>query len=369
MQALYLVLLSIPFLVLMACGGTAATPPAADLNADGLGFTPTPESSPTPRPTNTPAPTATPLPVNSQVQAENLVLRRVTDCAGRLASLMGTEVAPDFATTYSSENGEWLVEVFSKDPDLSFGTWLVGDAGGDVAPQDNVAQDISNPGFNCLPPLARRARGRTPPFFATPVPRPTPNLATATPPPLPTQAPLPKVSKAEDAATAVWVSVYACYGHFPVKGSFTATDHGSDRWIVEGRSSDTMYGLWSVDASSGEISPVDQLARQARDNCQGTPEVPIALNAEQAALRVWMAAYQCFTPRPRSTSFVGHLVNPQRWVVEGRQVQEQQDEDSGGPKLPDVLYGFWLVDTDTAEIQPWDALATSKAGLTCFKHP
>ena len=308
------------------------------------------------------------MPVNSQAQAENLILAKITDCAGRLSRLMDTEVAPDFATTYSTENGEWRVEVFSKDPDLSFGAWQVSDAGGDVSPQDNVAQDISNPGFNCLPPLARRARGRTPPFFAAPAPPPTPALATATPPPSPTQTPVPMVGQAEDAATAVWVSVYACYGHFPVKSSFTATEHGSDRWIVEGRSSDTMYGLWSVDESTGEISPVDQLAQQAQENCQRTPEVPIALNSQQAALRVWMAAYQCFTPRPKSAAFVGHLVNPQRWVVEGRQVQEQ-DEDSNQPKLPDILYGFWLVDTDTGEIRPWDLLATSKTGLDCFKHP
>ena len=306
------------------------------------------------------------MPVNSEIQAENLVLAKITDCAGRLKRHMGTEVAPDFTTSYSSEKGEWRVEVFSKDPDLTFGTWLVDDAGGDISPQDNVAQDINNPGFNCLPPLASRARGRTPPFFATPVPVPTPSLDEATPPPLPTQAPVPKVGKGEDAATAVWVSVYACYGHFPQKSSFTATEHGSDRWIVEGRSADTMYGLWSVDRSTGEITPADKLAQQAQDDCQSAPEVPIAIHAQQAALRAWMAAYQCFTPRPKSTSFVAHLVNPQLWVVEGREVQKQEKDQ---PKLPDILHGFWLVDTDTGEIQPWDALATSKTGLACYKEP
>ena len=173
---------------------------------------------------------------------------------------------------------------------------------------------------------------------------------------------------AEDAATAVWVSVYSCYGHFPLSSSFSATLETPVQWVVEGRSGTTIYGLWSVDAVSGEIEPIDEVARQAKEDCLLAPEVPVSFTPAQASLRAWLAVYECFEPPPKFEFFVGQQLTPQRWVVEGREVQEEEEFDIG-PKKPDVLYGLWLVDTDTGQILPWDSLAILTAGRSCFKQP
>ena len=126
----------------------------------------------------------------------------------------------------------------------------------------------------------------------------------------------------------------------------------------------------TVNAITGAITPNDEVARQAQQQCSETPEVPAAMRASQAALRVWMATYQCFDPPPPFNYFVGHLITPQRWIVEGREAKE---EDAEGfiieSTQPDELYGFWLVDTDTGIISPWDRLAVETAARSCFKAP
>lgn len=176
----------------------------------------------------------------------------------------------------------------------------------------------------------------------------------------------------DQAALAVWLTVYSCFGDFPFLGSFTAVPDGPVRWIVEGRSNDTVYGLWTVNGVTGAITPNDHVAREAQSRCAETPEVPVAMRGPQAALRVWMATYQCFNPPPPFDFFVGHLITPQRWIVEGREAkQEDADgfivESSSGET--DKLYGFWLVDTDTGVISPWDFLAPQTAANSCFKQP
>ena len=110
-----------------------------------------------------------------------------------------------------------------------------------------------------------------------------------------------------------------------------------------------------MDALSGAITPIDALALWAAESC-----VPrsVVLTPEQAALRVWLASYQCFNPRPEFEAYTGYQDNPQRWIVEGRHVENSS-----------TLYGLWLVDTETGQIQPWDQLARDKSAQTCFGRP
>ena len=318
-------------------------------NTPPLFTTPTPSPVPTPTPTRTPIRTPTPTPAisRSMSEVEGLVWSRIRGCADQLATSTQTQFTVDFTTTYSVTEGVWFVVAFSEVANLGFGKWQVVDSTGVVSSRDDVARSIDTPGILCLPPGAYLS-SNTPPLFATPTPTPTP---TATP------TPAPVVGTADQAATIVWASVYGCYGHFPEASSFTATPDGPTRWIVEGRSADTVYGVWSVDAMTGNITPSDQVAEQVTEKCIPTP---VVLTAEQAALRVWLATYKCFVPSPLFSAFSGYQDNPQRWIVEGRFEVDPETT---------IMYGLWLVKTDTGNIEPWDALASQTAAKICFSHP
>ena len=74
----------------------------------------------------------------------------------------------------------------------------------------------------------------------------------------------------------------SCFDPLPPLDAFTAYRDQPQRWIVEGRSPLTTsegetvtvtYGLWFVDVETGDITPSDQLARNAAANtsCFKTP--------------------------------------------------------------------------------------------------
>ena len=359
-------MISLIFLAGCVFGGGDSDPTPRPTTTDGADATATPEPSPSPEATE-PPPTATPTPIISGTVAETLVFSHISVCADQLVGLTEGEIEPDFSTAYNPDEGSWIVDAYNRDPALTFGIWIVTDDSGDIKPEDNVATEIDTAESVCVPPIATRAKGRTPPRFAEPTPTPAPTST-----PLPTVVPSPplKVASISEAATSVWISVYNCFGNFPQIESFTATEDGPTRWVVEGRSEATVYGLWLVDAVTGEIIPADEVARKAESECLTTPEVPVSLTAEQASLRAWMAAYQCFNPPPELSSFNALPLTPQRWVVEGRKVAVEI-ESEGGPaqQTEEVFYGFWQVDTDTGEIQPWDNLAESLTKVSCFKQP
>ena len=316
-------------------------------------------------------PTPTLAPKRKVTEIENRVLASITGCARELAIEMGQNIAPDFTVEYNAADGAWFAEAYSRSPNLELGKWQVSDATGAITPKDDTAKNISSPELSCVTPLPK-ARGRTPPQFGIPTPTPKPTPTPTTPPPDPVApTPIPrKIEEASDAAVQVWITMYSCYGHYPLLASFSATEEGKNRWSVEGRSADTVYGLWSVDAVTGEITPADVVALNAQQECDLTPEVPVVLDAEQAALRVWMASYQCFEPRPKAEFFTGHQINPQRWIVEGREVQKEATEGAlTVENRDDRLYGFWRVDADTATIEPWDLLAQRMAASPCFNPP
>jgi len=203
--------------------------------------------------------------------------------------------------------------------------------------------------------------------------------------------PAPVVATAAEAELRVWAAAYNCYDHFPELASFTAYQYDPERWVVEGKSENTHYGLWQVDSATGEITPLDQLAEEAAAVCElpapTLPPVvrravffPPVVTGEQAELRVWIAVYDCFDPRPERASFTVYVDNPQRWLVEGRgeeTVEVLVERVVGGTtetfteeRTVTVYYGLWVVDATTAEITAWDQLAReTTANEACYQTP
>ena len=186
------------------------------------------------------------------------------------------------------------------------------------------------------------------------------------------------------------MSIFDCYDHFPQLVSFTVHDDAPRGWVVEGNSAITHYGIWQVDAQTGEITPSDLLAKEANATCrQPPPQVaprpflaasfPSVVTAEQAGLLVWFAVYDCFFPSPNSTAFIAFQDNPQRWLVEGKDTVTTEVEVTrvvGGTtetfveeRTVSVSYGLWLVDTSTATASPWSNLARTTAARSCYQTP
>jgi len=250
--------------------------------------------------------------VTTADQAATIIWSKMYGCYDHFPEASSFTARPDGPT-------RWIVE--GRSADTVYGLWYVDGNDGDFRPADQVAEQVKQ---DCIP---------------TPV-----------------------VLTPEHAAIIVWSEMYGCYGHFPQASSFTATPDGPTRWIVEGRSADTVYGLWSVDVMTGNITPSDQVAEQVKEKCIPTP---VVLTAEQAALRVWQATYACFPTSDSPTRlgfsvFSGHQADPQWWIVDGRDDSDPENIET---------YGLWLVDTDTGNVQPWDSLAVQTAGLTCFRQP
>ena len=222
-------------------------------------------------------------------------------CADRLSNLMGEGISVKFDTTYDAQQGVWIVEAFSRDPSISLGIWQVTDSTGEVAHQDEVAESIANPLLNCQPPVAVLATDNTPPHFIEPPPTPTPGPTSVLNPPTPTAQPL-----------------------------------------IPGR---------TPDPGSGGPTPTPGPTPSP------TP-TPIPLTEAQAALRVWMATYECFSPPLESSTFTSRMIGPQHSLVEGR-IEGENDK----------LYGLWLVNNLTGSITASDRTARSEIRLPCFKRP
>ena len=280
----------------------SAPPPTPPLSASTT-ETPAPELEPSPTPLVAPsaALTATPGTERSERAVENLVWLAMRSCADRLSNLMGVGISVKFDTTYNAEEGVWMVEAFSREPSISLGIWRVTDSTGEVAHHDEVAKSISSPQLNCQPPVAVLATDNTPPHFIEPTPTPTPGPTSVLNPPTPTAQPL-------------------IPGRTPAPGSGAPTPTPGPTAVP-------------------------------------TP-TPVPLTEEQAALRVWMATYECFSPRLESSTFTSRLIGPQHSLVEGR---------SEGENVK--LYGLWLVNIFTGTITAWDRTARSEISLPCFKRP
>ena len=179
------------------------------------------------------------------------------------------------------------------------------------------------------------------------------------------------VPSAELAAARVWVEVFGCYEEFPEFGSFAARPGLRGDWIVEGRAGVIVYGLWEVEDVTGEITALDDRALQAKarqdgGSCTGG-EGPTVITEQQAEILVWVAAYDCWPPSliPALDAFTATQESPHRWVVEGRAIFTDPVTDE---VLGLFLFGLWLVDTDTAQINGLDQLARDTRALSCFEE-
>ena len=377
-QAVFLV--SAGFLLLAACnpfggggngGGTLSRSESIIATATARGPVPTPTATVPAEPTATPLPTPTPTPSPTVAQplAESLVWSEVSTCAEQLATAselgegeaaaaaVATEVNVVFESSYDAANLRWIVDVVTNDDLLSFGQWAVADqASPSVTPRDATAGRIAGGTTRCALPNALLDDVPTPPLF---------------------RAIEVLVPNAELAATQVWTSVYGCYEDFPAFGSFSGRAGLQDSWIVEGKSATTQYGLWEVDAASGAITPLDGIADRVQVSCP-TDVQPTVVTAEEASIRAWVAAYDCFTPHPLFGAFTTRQEDPRQWIVEGRgtvdlEVEVTVETGSGTETFTETrtetaFYGLWLVDTETGRVTGADILAATMAEDSCFKE-
>ena len=372
-------LVSAGFLLLAACNpfGGGDTGSGGLSRAESIIATATARGSepvPTPTPTTpveasaTPLPTPTPTPSPTVVQAlaESLVWAEVSGCAEQVAAAPAegegaeaavVEVSVVFTSAYDPRNLRWVVDVATKDDLLSFGQWAVTDeTTPSVTARDATAGRIAAGDTRCALPSALLDDVPTPPLF----------LAIEV-----------LVPDAELAATQVWTSVYGCFEEFPAFTSFSGRAGLQGSWIVEGRSATTQYGLWEVDAVSAAITARDEIAKQVQEACP-TDVQPTVVTAEEASIRTWVAAYDCFTPRPLFDAFTTRQEDPRQWIVEGRGTEEIEVDveivtEGGTETFTEIrtvtaFYGLWLVDTETGSVSGVDNLAIAMATDICFKE-
>lgn len=179
----------------------------------------------------------------------------------------------------------------------------------------------------------------------------------------------------------MWSRVFSCYDNFPALQSFTANQEPDGNWIVVGLSDTTQYGLWRVNAVTGEARALDLQASRAATNCSSRDAGADVAGIPQstAALRVWSSVYDCFTPSPEFSSFVVRLESSKLAIVEGRgettvDVEVQRivsgtTETFTEERVERVFYGLWLVNRNGLVITPWDAVARSTAIKSCYQDP
>jgi hypothetical protein len=170
------------------------------------------------------------------------------------------------------------------------------------------------------------------------------------------------VGTSELATLRVWSGIYDCSQDFPELNDFTARQYVNQKWLVEGKAETTQYGLWEVDAATGNVTPVDGHAQAIFESCDATP---IVMNAQQAQIRIWVATYDCHVgSKPPLTAYSAQQESPHRWVVEGRMTIPA----SGGNPPVDVLLGLWQVETDSGAITGLDAFARNMRAQACFQQ-
>ncbi len=329
--------------VFSACSG--GDPPPARASTSGQTTAPTtaPTPTPTPEPADAaPTPTPTPLPpLLTRGEAESAVLEAIAECTEGVSLTLGTTspLLLFFDSKFSDASRSWVSEVSTADFTVTFGIWRVTEGSRlQASPDDRVSDRIANSGLECGFPTVLLESDPTPPRFGDPDSEFGAGAL---------------IDSKELAAVRVWSGIYSCSQDFPALDDFNGTLDVNDTWLVEGRTDVTSYGLWRVDAMTVAVEPADDRARSVFGSCDASP---ITLTGQQAAVRVWVATYDCYVEPPPLNAFNAAQESPHRWVVEGREKGE-----------PDSLYGLWLVETNTGDITGLDALARGTRALGCFQ--
>ena len=105
-------------------------------------------------------------------------------------------------------------------------------------------------------------------------------------------------------------------------------------------------------------------ARQEESCAPAAEKQTAAVTAKEASILAWVATYDCFSPHPEFVSFTTRVEDPRRWVVEGRTIPAEDEEEAAAD--PD-FYGLWIVDTETGEVSGLDNLAIAQVDNVCFK--
>lgn len=355
-------------MVLGACvgGGGDETAQAAELTQHAVQPTATPTPVPVIPPVSpTPTPTPTIPPLVSRIDAEGAVLEAIASCTEGVAGgfdAASTGIRLFFDSTFLSLSRAWQIEANTADFSVTFGQWRVNEGGLlQALPVDRVADRIATSGFDCAYPTVLLEADSAPPRFVEPVVVVDPSIEEPKVMEEEPTGPVALITSADLAAIRVWSGVYSCSQDFPALSSFTARLDASDVWLVEGRTDVTSYGLWGVDAITGDVDPRDERARLVFASCDAGP---IAVTGDQAAVRVWVATYDCFGSPPSLDAFRSAQESPSRWVVEGR---TELIEVETGASLGTVLFGLWLVETDTGSITGLDETARSLRSQQCFQ--
>jgi hypothetical protein len=358
-------LVAISALLLGACVG------GGDETVQAAGPAPSvvqPTATPTPPPVlPTPTPTATPEipPLVTRVDAEGAVLEAIASCTDGVAGGLdssSTAIRLFFDSTFLPLSRSWQIEANTADFTVTFGKWRVNEGGLLRASAiDRVADRIANSGLDCTYPTVLLEADAAPPRFVEPVllmdpSAEEPDVIVEEP-----TGPVALITSADLASIRVWSGVYSCSQDFPALSSFTARLDASDVWLVEGRTDATSYGLWGVDSITGDVEPRDERAKLVFASCDAGP---IAVTGAQAAVRVWVATYDCFGSPPALGAFTSAQESPSRWVIEGR--TDLVDSEAGG-SLGSILFGLWLVETDTGSITGLDATARGLRSQDCFQ--
>jgi hypothetical protein len=364
-----LLLAMLGLFVFGACiGGGDDTAQAAALAPSAAQATPTPTPLPADaQASSTPTPTPVPeiAPLVSRADAEGAVLEAIAACTDGVAGGLGptaTGLRLFFDSSFQSLTRSWLIETNTADFAVTFGHWRVNEGGLlQASPVDRIAERIATSGLDCAYPSVLLEADPAPPRFVEPPVDIDPEAAEPVVVNEEPVGPVAIITSPDLAAIRVWSGVYSCSQDFPTLESFIARQDASNIWLVEGRTDVTSYGLWAVDAYTGDVEPRDERAKLVFASCDAGP---IAVTGEQASVRVWVATYDCFGSPPPLIAFHAAQESPSRWVVEGR--IELVDINTGA-SLGTTLYGLWLVETDTGAITGLDTAARATRIQDCFQ--
>jgi hypothetical protein len=363
-------LLAAAALGLAACGGDSApaqaSAPSAPFQSAEPASTPAPSATPTadvtvPQLEVLPTPTFQPLITRSE--AESAVLAAVSACAAGVSGggLQSEALRLFFESEYFPAHRAWEIEVTTSDFTVGFGRWRVNE--GDLfaaLPADRLADQIASSDFVCAFPAVLLEADPAPPRFVDVPPDPVAVDEEPIEEAPADETPLDIITSGDLASIRVWAGVYNCSQDFPSLSSFIARRDVGGVWLVEGRTPVTAYGLWEVDAASGEVRARDDRARQVESSCDASP---VALSGEQASVRVWVATYDCFGSPPPLAAFEAAQESPHRWVGEGRTALI----DSATGAMGATLFGLWLVESDTGALTGLDSTARNLRSQDCFQ--
>jgi hypothetical protein len=252
-------------------------------------FEPTPTPAPSVQPTPTPSLVSARPPLSTREEAQVAVFAQVSACASEIAASAGDTdtVSLFFDAAFNDEDRAWFVDVTTGDAVITFGRWRLNEGALTAAqPVDGTATALAGGAFACGFPLVLLDGAAAPPLLSL---RINPDAVDQAPV---DAEPEEVIGSSDLAAMRVWSGLYSCSQDFPSLGSFIARADVGGIWLVEGRTEVTSYGLWEVEALTGDVRPRDDRARQVSASCGTTP---IVLTGSQATARN-LRSRDCFQP-------------------------------------------------------------------------